>query len=83
VAEKNYPNNLMVERKRQFLTRAGLAALTEDVAKQDPVRFLQISARSLDRLERGECRPLARTAASLAKALEVDPNEIFPLGAAS
>jgi DNA-binding XRE family transcriptional regulator len=42
--------------------------------------YAAVSARSLERLERGQVRPQARTAHALAKALEIAVSDLFPLG---
>jgi hypothetical protein len=63
VAEDKFPNNLLVDRKRSFLTRVGLAALTQELAEVDPVRYAKVSARTLEKIENGKCLPRPRTAA--------------------
>ena len=75
-----YPNYLRAFRLRAFFTREQLAAKTVELGLQDAAKFTQVSARSLERLERGETRPKIRVATSLAAVLEVTPSEIFPLG---
>ena len=80
MADAPYPNNLRAKRLAAFFTREQLAAKTAELGLLDSVKFTPVSARSLERLERGEHRPKIRTAASLAKALDVEPTLLFPLG---
>jgi transcriptional regulator with XRE-family HTH domain len=75
-----YPNELRNRRHEVSLSRAQLAALTERAAAEDSVLYGSVSARSLERLERGEVRPQARSAQALAKALGTPVPELFPLG---
>ena len=75
-----YPNKLRERRLAAFLTRAQLADKTAKLAEAESEAYNSVSARSLERLERGETKPRIKTAASLAKALEVSPQELFPLG---
>jgi len=75
-----YPNELRTRRHEASISRAQLAELTKRVAEEDPVFYTAVSARSLERLERGEVRPQAKTAHALAKALERSVADLFPHG---
>ena len=75
-----HPNELRARRHDKSYSRVQLAALTERAAAEDPLLFGAVSARSLERLERGEVRPQAKGAHALAKALECSVPELFPCG---
>ncbi len=75
-----HPNELRARRYDKSFSRVQLAALTERAAAEDPVLYGSVSARSLERLERGEVRPQARSAQALAKVLETSVPELFPFG---
>lgn len=77
---KPYPNGIREGRTLRLITRERLADLTAELAVTEPKLFASISARSLERLERGETRPRLRVAAALAKALDIDPATLFPHG---
>ena len=77
---KPYPNGIREGRTLRLITRDRLADLTAELAAAEPSLFSSISARSLERLERGETRPRLRVAAALAKALDADPAALFPHG---
>ena len=78
--EKPYPNGIREGRVSLLVTRERLAELTAELANAEPKLYSPISARSLERLERGETRPRLRVAAALARALEADPAALFPHG---
>jgi transcriptional regulator with XRE-family HTH domain len=75
-----HPNHLRAFRLKAFLTRVQLAGLTMTLKTENPDAYSSVSSRSLERLERGETRPRIKIAAVLAKALGIDPSELFPLG---
>lgn len=75
-----YPNKLRELRLAAFLTRLQLAAKTALLAEGEPNAYNAVSARSLERLERGETKPRIKTAAALSKVLERNPWDVFPLG---
>lgn len=78
--EAPYPNKLRELRLAAFLTRQQLADKTAVLAELEPSSYSSVPARRFERLERGEMRPRIRSAAAIAKALEMDPTEVFPLG---
>lgn len=75
-----YPNRLRELRLAAFLTRQQLADKTVVLAEEEPNSYSAVPVRRFERLERGEMRPRIRSAAAIAKALEMDPTEVFPLG---
>ena len=78
--KSQYHNRLRELRLAAFLTKTQLADLTLSLAVDDPATYSKVSARTLDYLERGESRPRIKVAKSLARALNLDAIEVFPLG---
>ena len=75
-----YPNRVREFRVAAFLSREALHERTSVLEQEDKASYAAISARTLERLERGETRPRIRTAAAIAKVLGISPTELFPLG---
>ena len=63
-----------------MLTQTQLVALCKYISEQDPLRYKPISIASVRALEAGTRRPRRNLAATLGKALEVDPDALFPAG---
>jgi len=79
-ADGIFPNQLRARRYSLFLSRAQVAELTEKEAEADPGLYNAVSARTMERLERGEARPQAKSAHALAEVLKCTVQELFPLG---
>jgi|SRR5579862_8262004 len=78
--ESPYPNNLIATRKlRGGMTREDLSAKTRALAASDPSSCL-VTVAYLQKLERGKSLPRERTASTLAKALGLSVQELFPAG---
>jgi transcriptional regulator with XRE-family HTH domain len=76
-----YPNLLRQIREQQrLLTRDALITMTESLAAADPARYTRVSRSALRTLEAGLSRPQLKTMATLAKALGVEAQLIFPGG---
>lgn len=78
--EPPYPNRLRELREALALTRARLAALTVQIASDDPVRFTAVGESTVKHLETGRAQPRASTAATLARALNAEVAQLFPCG---
>ena len=74
------PNNLKEARRSALMTQAQLAVRTQQLAIQDPSRFVSLRVGSIKHLERGAHRPLRRSAITLALALGSSIDELFPVG---
>lgn len=70
-------------REAAYLTKGQLAELLARAAESDPTRYTSVSVRNLERLERGDIQPRAKTAVSIAYVLKVGVAELFPNGLAS
>ena len=62
------------------LSQEDVVMLTRKLQDEDPEGFRSISGTSLRRLEAGHSKPRARTADTLAKALNQDISLLFPAG---
>ena len=80
MAPGQYPNGLREARVAALLTRRQLAERCAILAAGSPDNFVPVTVRGLENLERGVNRPRIRTAATLAKALEVNHTHLFPGG---
>ena len=75
-----YPNTLRERREAKLLTRPALSELCKELALTSPALFAAIGTTTIRDLESGTTRPRLKTVATLARVLEVDPNELFPSG---
>ena len=80
VNDAPFPNRLRELRLAAFQTRESVAAQTAALAAENPLAYGTVSARTLERLESGGCRPRIRIAAAIAVVFSVNPNDVFPLG---
>jgi len=48
------------------------------MSRAEPAAAAQVHPATIGRLERGDCTPIPATVAALARALEVDPGQLFP-----
>lgn len=81
MADGLYPNRVREFRLALFLTRSQFAGICLQLAEANPEAYTPVSGRGLERIERGEVRPRVRSAATIAKALNLPPALVFPLGA--
>ena len=76
-----YPNNLRtIREKRALISRAQLILRCEKLFQEDETQYVKTGMTTLHDLEVGRRRPRPSTAATLAAALDVPAEELFPLG---
>ena len=79
--DQPHPNNLRPTREKQALiSRAQLIIRCERLFKEDEAQYVKVGMTTLHDLELGRRRPRPSTAATLAAALDVPAEELFPLG---
>lgn len=79
--ERNrFPNELRKHRLRACLSRELLADITARLGACESHRYVAVSVATIKALELGWSKPRVRTAATLAKALEISPSAIFTSG---
>ena len=76
-----YPNNLRPTReKRVLISRAQLILRCDRLFIEDEAQYVKVGMTTIHDLEVGRRRPRPSTAATLAAALGVPAEELFPLG---
>ncbi len=76
-----FPNRLREVREQQrMITREALRAMCGRLYDEDALLYSRVSLPGLRNLELGLVRPRARTATTLARALEREVLELFPAG---
>ena len=78
---QSYPNNLRSTReKRVLVSRAQLILRCERLFGEDEAQYVKVGMTTIHDLEAGRRRPRPSTAATLAAALGIPAQELFPLG---
>lgn len=76
-----YPNRLReIRETEKSWTRDALRSICEQLCRENAAIYTTVSLTTLRTLEIGMSRPQLKTAATLAKALDKLPSEVFPLG---
>lgn len=75
-----YPNSLREAREQAMFSRAQLIRLCAKLQVQDDIKYVNISMTTLHGLEAGTRRPRRSTAATVADALGLSVEMLFPKG---
>ena len=76
-----HPNNLRpIREKRALISRAQLILRCDRLFIEDEAQYVKVGMTTIHDLEVGRRRPRPSTAATLAAALDVPAEELFPLG---
>lgn len=75
-----YPNSLREQRQTAMVSRSQLSLRCAGLVEQDPTQYVTVSQSSLRDLENGQRKPRRNTANTLATALGINVDQLFPLG---
>lgn len=76
-----YPNNLRLIRQTQaMISRSQLVQKCMNLFNEDKTKYVKVGMTTLHDLEAGIRRPRLNTAATIARALSVPADELFPAG---